>query len=35
VKYELDVDAINFMHNIYGVIQGQAPEIEEMMNRVK
>jgi hypothetical protein len=35
VKYELDVDAINFIHSKYGIIQGQAPKIEEMMERVK
>ncbi|PUZ39285.1 hypothetical protein GQ55_9G277500 [Panicum hallii var. hallii] len=35
VKYELDVDAINFIHSKYGIIQRQAPKIEEMMERVK
>src|SRR6185437_12434219 len=29
VKYELDVDAINFIHIQYCIIQGSAPKIEE------
>jgi hypothetical protein len=28
VKYELDVDAINFIHNKFGILQGSAPKIE-------
>ncbi|XP_039805252.1 uncharacterized protein LOC120669546 [Panicum virgatum] len=35
VKYELDVDAINFIYSKYGIIQGQAPRIEEIMERIK
>jgi hypothetical protein len=34
VKYELDVDAINFIHNKYGIIQGSAP-IEEAIKMLK
>ena len=35
VKYELDVDAINFIHNQYCIIQGSAPKIEEVVEMVK
>jgi hypothetical protein len=35
VKYELDVDAINFIHNKYDVIQGSAPKIEEVIKMLK
>lgn len=35
VRYELDVDAINFMHMKYGIVQGSAPKIEEIMERLK
>ncbi|RLM73889.1 hypothetical protein C2845_PM15G06410 [Panicum miliaceum] len=35
VKYELDVEAINFVHNKYGIVQGAAPKIEAIVERVK
>ncbi|PUZ50779.1 hypothetical protein GQ55_6G087200 [Panicum hallii var. hallii] len=35
VKYELDVDAINFIHNNYSILQGSAPKIEETIKRIK
>ncbi|RLN23059.1 hypothetical protein C2845_PM07G17880 [Panicum miliaceum] len=35
VKYELDVDAINFTHNKYDIIQGSAPKIEEVIEMLK
>ena len=35
VKYELDVDAINFMQNKYDIIHGSSPKIEEIMERIK
>ncbi|RLN38595.1 hypothetical protein C2845_PM01G01540 [Panicum miliaceum] len=35
VKYELDVDAINFMQNKYDIIQGSAPKIDEIVKRVE
>jgi len=35
VKYELDVDAINFMQNKYDIIHGSALKIEEIMERIK
>ncbi|RLN42789.1 hypothetical protein C2845_PM01G43640 [Panicum miliaceum] len=35
VKYELDVDAINFVHEKYGIIHGSAPKIEEIVERVQ
>ena len=35
VKYEVDVDAINFMQNKYDIIHGSAPKIEEIMERIK
>ena len=35
VKYELDVDAINFMQDKYDIIKGSAPKIEEILNRIK
>ena len=35
VKYELDVDAINFMQNKYDIVHGSAPKIEEIMERIK
>ncbi|PUZ44447.1 hypothetical protein GQ55_8G099500 [Panicum hallii var. hallii] len=34
-KYELDVDAINFIHNKYGILEGSAPKIEEIIKRIK
>nr|XP_034574901.1 uncharacterized protein LOC117838837 isoform X2 [Setaria viridis] len=35
VKYELDVDAINFIHEKYGIVRGTAPKIETIVQRVK
>jgi hypothetical protein len=29
------VDAINFIHNNYGILQGSAPKIEETIKRIK
>jgi hypothetical protein len=34
VKYELDVDAINFIHK-YDILQGSAPKIDEIIKRIK
>jgi len=34
VKYELDVEAINFIQSKYD-LDGSAPKIEEIMNRIK
>ncbi|RLN11934.1 hypothetical protein C2845_PM09G05240 [Panicum miliaceum] len=35
VKYELDVDAINFVHNKYDIVHGAAPKIDEILERIK
>lgn len=35
VSYELDVDAINFIHEAYGIDKGTAPRIESIVKRVK
>ncbi|CAN6174110.1 unnamed protein product [Urochloa humidicola] len=35
VKYELDVEAINFMHEKYDLHQGIAPKIEAIVKRIK
>ena len=35
VRYELDVDAINFMQSKYSIIQGSAPKIEQVLEMVK
>jgi hypothetical protein len=35
VNYELDVDAINFVHNQYDIVHGTAPKIEEIIERIK
>ena len=34
-KYELDVDAINFIQSKYDIVRGSAPKIEEILNRIK
>ncbi|CAO2177240.1 unnamed protein product [Urochloa humidicola] len=34
VKYELDVEAINFMHENYGLDQGTAPKIDAIVKRI-
>ena len=35
VRYELDVDAINFIQSKYSIIQGSAPKIEQVAEMVK
>ena len=35
VKYELDVDAINFIQSKYDIVRESAPKIEETLNRIK
>ena len=35
MRYELDVDAINFMQSKYNIIQGSAPKIEQVLEMVK
>jgi len=35
VRYELDVDAINFIQSKYSIIQGSAPKIEQVVEMVK
>ncbi|RLM69350.1 hypothetical protein C2845_PM17G06120 [Panicum miliaceum] len=35
VKYELDVDAIYFVHNKYDIVHGAAPKIDEILERIK
>jgi hypothetical protein len=35
VKYEIDVDAINFIHGKYGIDEGIAPSIDSILERLK
>ena len=35
VKYELDVDAMNFMISKYDIIHDSAPKIDDMIERIK
>jgi hypothetical protein len=35
VKYEIDVNAINFIHGEYGIDEGIAPSIDSILERLK
>ena len=35
VKYELNVDAINFIHEKYGIDEGTTPSIDSILERLK